>query len=129
MSTEYDRPADLTAIQAKMEAQKIAFSAMTFEAAVCMLRLGILKAVSDAGKAGISSGQLAEQLNISEYGVRVLLDMGLAMNLVWKNDKVTLGAFPQVPGAKELALIFSSDCQAVLGEVPLLASSPAAESM
>ncbi len=86
MSTEYDRPADLTAIQAKMEAQKIAFSAMTFEAAVCMLRLGILKAVSDAGKAGISSGQLAEQLNISEYGVRVLLDMGLAMNLVWKNE-------------------------------------------
>ncbi len=86
MSTEYDRPADLTAIQAKMEAQKIAFSAMTFEAAVCMLRLGILKAVSDAGKPGISSAQLAEQLNITEYGVRILLDMGLAMKLVWKNE-------------------------------------------
>lgn len=86
MPNEYDSPVELTAIQAKMEAQKIAFSAMTFEAAVCMLRLGILSAVSDAGKQGICSNQLADDLDISEYGVRVLLDMGLAMNLVWKND-------------------------------------------
>jgi len=86
MSTKYDKPADLTAVQAKMEAQKIAFSAMAFEATVSMLRLGILRGVSDAGRQGISSNQLASDLNLSEYGVRVLLDMGLAMKLVWKND-------------------------------------------
>jgi O-methyltransferase/methyltransferase family protein len=86
MAKKFDKPAELTAVQAKMEAQKIAFSAMTFEAAVCVIRLGILRAVADAGRHGISSGQLAKDLDISEYGVRVLLDMGLSMNLVWKND-------------------------------------------
>ena len=86
MTQKYDKPADITAVQAKMEAQKIAFSAITFEAAVSMLRLEILRAVSDAGKNGIGAAELSGQLGLSEYGIQVLLDMGLTMRLVWKSD-------------------------------------------
>jgi Dimerisation2-like domain/O-methyltransferase domain len=83
---KYDQPADLSAYQAISEAQKIAFSAMSFQAVVCLLRLGILQRVADAGEDGASACGLAEALGISEYGVKVLLDMGLTMNLVWMNE-------------------------------------------
>ncbi len=86
MIRKYDQPAELTAFQAISEAQKIAFSAVGFQAIVCLLRLGILKGVSEAGKDGASSHDLAEALDISEYGVKVLLDMGLTMSLVWMNN-------------------------------------------
>ena len=86
MAEKYQQPSDLTALQAKSEAQKIAFSAIAFEAVVCLLRLGILQAVSDAGSDGASSSGLAEELGLSEYGVKVLLDMGLTTSLVWMNE-------------------------------------------
>jgi hypothetical protein len=86
MIRKYDQPAELSAFQAISEAQKIAFSAVGFQAIVCLLRLGILKSVSDAGKDGASSSDLAEALGISEYGIKVLLDMGLTMSLVWMNE-------------------------------------------
>ena len=87
MSDEFRQPAALTALQAKSEAQKIAFSAIAFEAVVCMLRLGILRAVSDAGSSGARPEEIADQLGLSEYGVKVLLDMGLSTKLVWMNDE------------------------------------------
>jgi len=86
MSESYRQPAALTALQAKSEAQKLAFSAIAFEAVVSLLRLGILRAVSDAGREGARSGDIAEKLGLSEYGVKVVLDMGLSTNLVWLND-------------------------------------------
>ena len=86
MAKNYKQPSDITASQAKSEAQRIAFSAIAFEAAVCLLRLGILKSVSEAGNGGASSDHIAAKLGLSEYGVKVLLDMGLTMNLVWMNE-------------------------------------------
>jgi len=86
MAKKFNQPSELTALQAKSEAQKIAFSAIAFEAVVCLLRLGILKSVSEAGKDGASSRDLAEELGLSEYGVKVLLDMGLTTSLVWMNE-------------------------------------------
>jgi len=86
MTETYGQPSDLTALQAKMEAQKIAFSAITFEAAVCLLRLGLLREVSDAGQHGVSSGDLARELGLSKYGVQLLLDTGLTMNLVHMDE-------------------------------------------
>ena len=83
---KYQQPAELTAYQAISEAQKIAFSAIGFQAVVCLLRLGILERVSKAGEDGVNSRDLADALDISEYGVKVLLDMGLTMNVVWMND-------------------------------------------
>jgi hypothetical protein len=86
MNQKYEKPSELTAVQAKMEAQKIAFSAITFEAVVCLLRLDILKLISKAGQQGISSNDLAEELGLSKYGVQVLLDTGLTMKLIWMNE-------------------------------------------
>lgn len=86
MAEEYKQPSELTAIQAKLEAQKIAFAPIAFEAVICMMRLGILKSVADAGGDGASTGDLSEELGLSEYGVKVLLDMGLTSKLVWMNE-------------------------------------------
>ena len=86
MIKKYDQPADLSAYQAMSEAQKIAFSAMGFQTVVCLLRLGILERVSEAGEGGMSAQDLAEDIGIGKYGVKVLLDMGLTMSVVWMND-------------------------------------------
>ena len=69
-----------------MEAQKIAFSAISFQAVVCLLRLDILMLISESGKRGKSTDDLAEQLDISKYGIQVLLDSALTMHLVWLNE-------------------------------------------
>ena len=86
MTEKYRHPAALTAYQAKSEAQKLAFSAIAFEAAVALLRLGILQAISDAGDSGVTAAEISKQLDLREYGVKVLLDMGMTANLVWLND-------------------------------------------
>jgi len=86
MTKSYQQPSAHTALHAKSEAQKLAFSAVSFEAVVCLLRLDILRAVADAGNSGASAIELAEELALSEYGVKVLLDMGLSANLVWMNE-------------------------------------------
>lgn len=91
MTEKYERPSELSAIEAKLEAQKIAFSPIAFEAIICLLRLGILKSVADAGSDGVSSSDISAELGLSEYGVEVLLDMGLTSSLVWmKEDRYVL---------------------------------------
>ena len=86
MAQEYKQPSKLSAMDAKLEAQKIAFSPIAFEAVICMLRLGILKSVADSGSDGLSSNDISEELGLSVYGVEVLLDMGLTSSLVWMNE-------------------------------------------
>ncbi len=86
MTKTYTQPAELSAIDAKLEAQKIAFAPIAFEAVICMLRLGILKSVADAGSEGASSSDISAELSLSVYGVEVLLDMGLTSSLVWMNE-------------------------------------------
>ena len=75
MTEKYQQPSELSAIEAKLEAQKIAFSPIAFEAIICLLRLGILKSVADAGSDGAGSSEIAEELGLSDYGVEVLLDV------------------------------------------------------
>ncbi|MDE5898346.1 MAG: class I SAM-dependent methyltransferase [Treponemataceae bacterium] len=72
----------IRAVDAKFEAQKIAFAPLAFQAVRAMLELGILRAIDDAGSAGISRAALAEKLDISEYGVGVLCEMALGMNVI-----------------------------------------------
>jgi hypothetical protein len=83
---QYDRPASFTALQAISEAQKLAFSPIAFQASVALVRLGILEAVSEEGEQGARAEDLARQLGLDAYGVRVLLDMGLSIGLVWLRD-------------------------------------------
>ena len=75
----------IRAIDAKIEAQKIAFSPMTFQAIRALLELGLLRRISDAGEAGVTVAELSEASGISCYGVGVLTEMALGMGVVkWK---------------------------------------------
>jgi len=76
-----------SAFEAKTEAQKIAFGPVMFQAARALVKLGILKLVSEAGSSGVPSQDIANRLNLSEYGVEVLLDAGLSMGIVRMQDE------------------------------------------
>ena len=89
---------DIRAVDAKFEAQKIAFAPLTFQAVRALLNLNILKSIEDAGENGISCAQLAKKTGISEYGVGVLCEMALGMNVIKltkdsneQNEKFVLG--------------------------------------
>ncbi|HIP76629.1 MAG TPA: SAM-dependent methyltransferase [Psychromonas hadalis] len=70
-----------SALQAKTEAQKLAFSPVTFHTARTLRDLGILAAL-DNQKEGLNTQQISEKTGISEYGVKVLLDMALSAYIV-----------------------------------------------
>jgi len=72
----------LSALNAKTEAQKIAFGPVMFQAARALRELGILSEVSKGGKEGTSVTRISEETGISPYGVEVLLDAGLSMGIV-----------------------------------------------
>lgn len=72
----------IKAIQAKMEAQKIAFSPLTFQAVRALISLSILQIIEDAGDEGISIAEIAQKTNISEYGIGVLCEMALGMGVL-----------------------------------------------
>jgi ubiquinone/menaquinone biosynthesis C-methylase UbiE len=72
----------LKALDAKFEAQKIAFGPIAFQAVRSMRDLGILKMVEDSRKKGILVDEIVKELNISRYGVQVLLDAGISIGVV-----------------------------------------------
>jgi len=134
MAKTYTQPAELSAIDAKLEAQKIAFAPIAFEAVICMLRLGILKCVADAGSEGTSADDISAELGISEYGVAVLLDMGLTSSLVWMNedryvlDKV--GHFLLEDPMTQVNLNFTQDvCFEAMGQLMASIKSGAPEGL
>ncbi len=73
---------DIDAVQAKFEAQKIAFSPLSFHAAKALRDLGVLETVSQFRKSGITVREIADRLRLSEYGVGVLAEMGLGMGIL-----------------------------------------------
>ena len=73
---------NIRAVDAKFEAQKIAFAPMCYQAIRTMLELGMMQAINDAGDAGITRKELAEKAKISEYGAGVLCEMALGMNVI-----------------------------------------------
>lgn len=76
----------MKAINAMYEAHKIAFSPFVFETVYTLLELGILEAIHNH-REGISIKDLAKETNTSEYGVRVLLEMAEAAEIVKKNEE------------------------------------------
>lgn len=79
---------DIPAVDAKFEAQKLSFAPVAFQCARVLRETGVLQAVADAGSSGISVPQIHDRTNISEYGIRVLLDMAASLYLVdYLNDK------------------------------------------
>lgn len=79
---EFYKDDSVRAVEAKFEAQRIAFGPMAFQAARAMRDLGILGKLSESGDAGASSAELASALGLSAYGVGALLEMGLSLGMV-----------------------------------------------
>jgi hypothetical protein len=88
--TEYTKD-PYTAMQAKTEAQKLAFSPIIFHAARTLRDLGILAVLDRADSDGLNASQISEKTAVSEYGVKVLLDMALSVHIVtWKNPNYVM---------------------------------------
>lgn len=75
-----------SAMNAKHMAQIIAHGPIVFQVARVLREKNILKVIEDARKEGISLQDICEKVNLSEYGVRVLLEAGLGMHLVKYTD-------------------------------------------
>lgn len=76
---------DKSALQAKFDAQKIAFAPMMFQAARSLRDLGILDLLNKS-RSGLTIEQISEQLNLSVYGVKVLVEAGLSLEMVIVED-------------------------------------------
>ena len=81
-TNENYRKDKIRAVDAKFEAQKIAFAPLAFQAVRAMLELGLLQGISDSGEKGLTLDQAAKKAGISPYGAKVLLEIALGMNIV-----------------------------------------------
>ena len=72
-------------------AQWIAFAPIVFQASLALRDLGILDRVADSKTGGLSLEEVAEKTNLPHYGARVLLEAGLGIGLLLRNnDKYTI---------------------------------------
>ncbi|MCF2493988.1 methyltransferase [Dyadobacter chenhuakuii] len=78
---------ELSAIDAKYEAQKIAFGPMYFQAVVALRELGILQFISNNRK-GVSIETIIEKTGVSEYSVTLLLEAAEVLGVVEVEDDI-----------------------------------------
>jgi methyltransferase family protein/O-methyltransferase len=107
------------ALDAKTEAQKLAFAPIVFHTARTLRDLGILAALDQAGKQGLNAVDIAVKTNVSEYGVKVLLDMALSAHIVtWDKPNyvlANLGYFLANDGMTRANMDFTADvCYAAM---------------
>ncbi|NQU32171.1 MAG: SAM-dependent methyltransferase [Bacteroidetes bacterium] len=76
-----------SALQAKFDAQKIAFAPIMFQAARALRNLGILRYLLNNKRKGAEIEAIANELNLSAYGVKVLLEAGISIELVMVKDQ------------------------------------------
>ena len=74
-----------SALKAWMDAQRIALAPIIFQATRLLRDSGILAAIRDS-RAGLSVEQIANKVDTSSYGVLVLLEAGLAADIVRCED-------------------------------------------
>jgi hypothetical protein len=82
-SAGFFRSDEKHALEAKNAAQWIAFAPFVFQASMSLRDLGLLSAAEAAGDAGISMEDLARKTGVSDYGVRVLVEAGLGIGLLY----------------------------------------------
>ena len=101
-----------SALQAKSDAQKIAFAPIMFQAAKALRDFRILSYLR-RNKEGGTLEEIAKHAGISEYGTLVLLEAGLSMEMVMvKKDKYYLtktGYFLNVDMLTRVNLDFTHD--------------------
>jgi hypothetical protein len=73
---------NISAYEAMYEAQKIAYAPVIFQVVRALRDLGILSLLEQSGKVGMSAIAISEALEISTYGVEILLESGLSCNVV-----------------------------------------------
>jgi hypothetical protein len=80
---------EMTIIEAKFEAQKLAFAPFYFQAVMSLKDMGILPLIAKKRK-GITLSEIAQELSISDYGVGVLLEAAACVDIVDYIDKDTV---------------------------------------
>ncbi|WP_372870434.1 methyltransferase [Shewanella sp.] len=86
----YNHPKSIHAFDAKFEAQKIAFAPVSFQVARCLIEFGILAAIDISGgtsRTALAATPKGSSKPISDYGLGVLLDMGMSMGLIWQEGE------------------------------------------
>lgn len=91
-SEEFFSQEEIRAVDAKTKAQEIAFAPLSFQAIRAMLELGILQLIEDAGEKGITANELSEKTKISIYGINVLCEMALGMEVIKLSEKSVFGS-------------------------------------
>jgi hypothetical protein len=76
-----------SALEAKEMAQFIAFGPVVFQVARIMRDSGVLTAIEDAGKQGLSHQEILDLVQLPDYGLRVLLESSLGIGLVIINNE------------------------------------------
>ena len=72
-------------IQALTDAQKLVFAPMAFQALAALLDFGIMEFLD---KSPTAEKDIMDSLNLDEYTVRTLLQIGLLNNLIEKSDNI-----------------------------------------
>lgn len=103
----------MSAIEAKYEAQKIAFAPIFFHATVCLKELNILDVIAK-NRVGLSLEGIVEKTGLSNYGVKVLLEAGLCINVVEQDEEgkyrlTTVGRFIRSDRMTEVNMNFAKD--------------------
>ena len=75
-----------SAFDAKVEAQRIAYAPVAFQACRVLRTEGILEAVQKSGAAGITLAEVVAKCSLPRYGVKVLLEAGLGIGLFCLNE-------------------------------------------
>lgn len=75
----------MKAINALYEAQKIAFSPFVFQTVYTMHTTGLIDKIFES-KEGLTIAEMAKAVNISEYGIRVLVEMAAASDVLTKKE-------------------------------------------
>lgn len=77
----------LTALQAVSAAQWLAFAPLAFQATAVMRDRGVLAALAEAPAGeGLSLDEVSKATGLSAYAVRVLLEAGLGLHIVWRRE-------------------------------------------
>jgi len=73
-------------LEARGGAQKLAFAPIVFQAVRTMWKRGVLQCLADAGEKGLSVQEVMAATHLSEYAVKVLLDMGESAEVVTRRN-------------------------------------------
>jgi ubiquinone/menaquinone biosynthesis C-methylase UbiE len=76
-----------SALDAISHAQFIAFAPYIFQASVILRDSGILATIEKARVEGITIDEVAASVKMSRYGVRILMEAGLGIGLLYKKDE------------------------------------------